>query len=474
VVDRWDDVVVGAGTAGCCVARRLADAGRRVLLLEAGPDRPAPPAVRGLDAFAAMAEPGWTWDDLTARRHPDAPDTPYLRGRGVGGSSAVNALIAMVGQRDDYDRWAREHGCVGWSWADLQPAFQRAWAALRPTRRPAGPVADAVGRAAVDGGHARAGGTGDWDRLGYLAADLTVRDDQRWTAADAYLDGAPPGLVVRAGRPVARVVLDGARAAGVELDDGSLVEAGRVVLCAGAVHSPALLARSGVRRPDLGRQALDHPAVALTLTRHDERRPDPPVTHLLRFSSGFAGGRGDLQLLPSEHLGAGAPGLAMVGVALMAVRSRGRVLAPDGTPRLELATSGDELDLRRLAAGLRHAVALLASPEVAAVASSVAGPDGTPAPDLAAATDDELVGWLPAHLGAYVHLVGTCRTGPPGDEDRVVDLDGAVVGHPGLYVIDASVLPDLPSATTHLPVLAVAEHLAGRLAAAVWVVGAGG
>lgn len=448
----WDDVVVGAGSAGCCVARRLADAGRRVLLLEAGPGRPAPEAVLGVDAFAAMAEPGWTW--------PGGDGAPRS-GRGVGGSSAINGLVAMVGQRDDYDRWERDLGCTGWSWTTLAPAFERARRALRLARHPGGSTTAALATAATAAGHPRGGSSSQPDRLGLLAADLTVHEGRRWSAADAYLTGAGPTLCTRAHAPVSAVLLQGRRAVGVALDDGTALQAGRVLVAAGARHSPGLLRRSGIDRPGLGAGGRDHPAVAFTLHHRPPGPPPagPPIAGLLRWTSGLGPGdpAADLQLLPIDHLGAASGPRSMAMVALMAVRSSGTVEDP--------GFLGDELDLARLVAGVRHALGLLRHPAVAAVAASITAPDGTEAADLAELDDDELARWLPGALGGYAHLAGTCRMGPAEDPGRVVDLDGSVVGHPGLHVVDASVFPDLPSATTNLPVLAVAEHLAARLSA---------
>lgn len=432
---RW--IVVGAGSAGCVVAARLsAVAGNDVLLLEAGPalERGHVPAgIESASFFDAMSEPGRSYDDLLARRVAGGAELVYPRGRGVGGSSAINAMVALRGDPDVYRSW-------GWHDADA------AWGRVAvPTE-----VVDPDELGAVD--RALLAAAPDAER-----AVLTRRDGRRVTAAEALLWplGDRSSLTVRADTSVARVVLHGRRATGVETADGEVVDGDRVVVCAGAIHSPALLLRSGVDRPGVGDGLQDHPSAPLTLLLRPEAVADPSglaIGALLR--------RGDLQFLPMNHLGRDAPGAGLLMVALMRPRSAaGTVRLRDGDPQREPAVDfallSDPRDTAAMVAGVRQAGELLASAPFAAILDGVAiDAAGTP---LDALGDDAAIAdWLGGAVGDYVHASSTCAMG------RVVDDAGRLIGYDDLYVCDASVFPSIPDANTHLPTMMLAERLTAR------------
>lgn len=408
-VRRPDVVVVGAGAAGCVVAARLSERSTRtVLLLEAGPDSAA------------------------EVRTPTQGSRLYVQGSGIGGSAAINAMVATVGQPDDYDEWERLYGCAGWSWRNVRPWFRRVALPLRRVPpRDRGPLSAAV----------------LWSVAGATPARLTrTRDGGRASVNEVYLDPSRQraNLQVRPNSNVDRVLFDGRRAVGVRLVGGETIEAGIVVVCAGALHTPAILLRSEVELDGVGRGLHDHASlsVPLTLVDANARRPGSSISVLARATHVA---RHDVQVIPFDA----ADGPSLMAAA-MRVHSRGevRLASPHvgSDPLVEFKMLADERDLVLLRAAAVHTMQIAGDATVSRVATA----------DFVSMTDDS----LRAAVGDYFHAAGSCRMGAATDPLAVVDERCRVIGYESLVVGDASVMPNLPRANPFLPTVMIAERVA--------------
>jgi choline dehydrogenase len=497
----YDVVIVGGGAAGCVLANRLSlDPDRSVLLVEAGPDYPDVSTLPRdvLDSSAPTVDHDWGYAaDAEFGRAIQLP-----RARIMGGCSATNACFALRGAPDDYDQWA-SLGNAGWSFADVLDDFRRLEAdqdfhdqwhgsggAIPIRRHPRSELNRAQAAfldAAVALGHPC---VEDHNRPGAVGAGPTprnARDGMRMSTAVTYLAEARarPNLTLRPDTVVSQVVCSGSRVTGIRLLDGTVVEADRVVLAAGTYASPMILARSGigpaddlrdlgitpvVDLPGVGSNLSDHPLVSVDLPTRPSPGPSRFQAHV-SFHSRSANSAGPPDLLlfcagPFDVEPDQSPGGAVFGIVagLMAPRSRGWVrLAsadPVHPPRIHPGHLEDADDIQRMLEAVTEARRLA---QTSALAEIISGPELAPGPTVT--TDDRaaLAEWVRSAVSTYHHPVGTCAMGPRPDRGAVTDARGSVHGMDNLTVADASIMPTIPTATTNLSTIMLAEHISRLL-----------
>jgi choline dehydrogenase len=516
MIESYDYVIVGAGSAGCAAAARIAAAksDARVALIEAGP--PATGRLFEIPAlFSRQLKSAFDWDYQSEPEEALGGRRAYLpRGRALGGTSSMNTMLYVRGHRFDYDEWLRL-GNPGWGYEEVLPFFKLSEDNERGADeyhgvggplsvsepRSVHPLLDAWIEAGVEAGHRHNEDFNGAEQEGVGRFQVTQRDGRRCSSAVAFLDPPPANLTVLDSTLALRLLWDGDRATGLQVDHAHEVReiavAEELIVSSGAYNSPHLLLQSGVGDPDelrgvgiepvhelpgVGRNLQDHAGCFLSFLSQTPPMLGPETSaaeeQLLREGDGpmawcEVGGflrsseevevpdiqlHAALGIVRDEGLAAPLDHGVAFGPYVARPTSRGRVTVrhphPYAKPRIFHAYLSDEDERVRLRAGIRMTMEIARQPAIARHLQTDLRASAELGLAPASETDEAIDEYIERAAFSFYHPCGTCAMGD------VVDHELKVRGLENVRVADTSIMPTLVTGNTNAPAIMIGERVA--------------